>query len=353
MKLLPFFNFLLASLLMLSCNTSKNKDKILTFPVVNEYQTILFEMPDENPIIGFPSDMICLDSALIIYSHKPQNCINVYDLKSNEVFETGRKGKGPGELVMPMGIDKNNLDGKSFEIYDFAKKALFLFHIDSCRTHHERTIPEWYKVKDLTTYQCAFLNEQTYLANGLFDDHYQFQINDTLGNMKAQFGDYNFNPEDKNGAMNKSLAFQGPFSLFGNKLAWACSSSRILQTYRLSNDYTITNTGNHIGSFPLYVADNRGRGYGSRFTADNAKGYLDIATTNDRIYLLYSGKKYKKEDMSDAVKSNVIHVYDWQANPLEKIILDKEIVNFTIDEAGYTIYGITHNPEPQIVYFRL
>ncbi len=353
MKTQPFFNLLLVSLLCFSCNPGKNKGEALSFPTVNNYQTFAFEAQNDNPLLGFPSDMIFMDSALIIYSHKPQNCITIYDLKSNEVFETGRKGKGPGELLAPMGIAPGNLDRKLFEVFDFAKKTLFQFQIDSCRIHHERTIPQGHRVKNMATYKCAFFNGQSYIDNGLFDDQYQFQIMDTLDNVKAQFGDYDFNPEDKNGAMNKSLAYQGPFSLYGNKLAWACSNSRILQTYRLSDDYSITHTGNQMGGFPLYTPDNKGQGYGSTFTVDNVKGYLDIATTNDRIYLLYSGKKYKKEDMSDAVKSNIIHVYDWQAKPLEKIIMDKEIVNFAIDEAGRTIYGITHNPEPQIVYFQL
>ncbi len=353
MKTQPFINLLLVSLLCFSCNTAKNKGEALSFPTVNDYQTLAFEIQNDDHILGFPSDMIFMDSALIIYSHKPHNCITVYDLKNNEVLETGRKGKGPGELLTPMGIIRSNLNGKFFEIYDFSKKALFLFHTDSCRIHHESTMPEEYRVKNLTTYQCAFFNEQSHITNGLFDDHYQFQITDTLGNVKTQFGDYNFNPDDKNGAMNKSLAYQGPFSLCGNKMAWACSSSMILQTYRLSNDYTVTKVGSLLGSLPKYVPDNRGRGHSSALSADNIKGYLDMATTNERIYLLYSGKKYKKEDMSDAVKSNIIHVYDWQANPVEKIIIDKEIVNFAIDEAGRKIYGITHNPEPQIVYFQL
>lgn len=61
------------------------------------------------------------------------------------------------------------------------------------------------------------------------------------------------------------------------------------------------------------------------------QNYRKIKSTDNYIYALYIGKVNKEigEEMGDD-SSNEIHVWDWQGNPVKKVILDKKIFSFIV-----------------------
>jgi hypothetical protein len=72
--------------------------------------------------------------------------------------------------------------------------------------------------------------------------------------------------------------------------------------------------------------------------AETRRAYLDIKTTNNRIYAQYSGKK--RGNSSSYSYSDLIYTFDWEGNPLERYELDCIIGGFDVDAAGQTIYAI-------------
>lgn len=71
---------------------------------------------------------------------------------------------------------------------------------------------------------------------------------------------------------------------------------------------------------------------------ETLRGYVGIKTTNDCIYLLYSGKEFK--DPNHYSYSNIIYTFDWEGNPLNKYELDAQISSFEIDEKENKIYAL-------------
>lgn len=65
------------------------------------------------------------------------------------------------------------------------------------------------------------------------------------------------------------------------------------------------------------------------------QNYRKIKATNCYIYGLYCGKtigenniRFNEEGLNDT--SNEIHVWDWNGNPVMKILLDEQIFSFCV-----------------------
>ena len=87
-------------------------------------------------------------------------------------------------------------------------------------------------------------------------------------------------------------------------------------------------------------------------TGDTERGVIRIATTDEYIYLLYNPNidnlhsKNKKE-------VNEIWIFDWNGNPIKKLIPDYTILSFCVDRLNKTIYSIVEAPEPTIAEIKL
>jgi hypothetical protein len=68
--------------------------------------------------------------------------------------------------------------------------------------------------------------------------------------------------------------------------------------------------------------------------------FINGFVTNRYIYLLYSGG-FNVESNLD--QSNVLHVFDWNGNPIKKIRLTQKISAFTISSNDSVIYAFNPN----------
>ena len=343
----------LLSITYYSCKNSNYHVENIDFNNVSEYKAQEIQFIDENPIIGFPTMMTYVDSAIVVVSFKQSNFITILDLKNKQIIETGIKGRGPGEITMPASLSKNNVNDNYFNIYDYAQRKLLIYDIDSCRQNKIKTKPVKIFDVEAMPYKCISLNHNKLILSGLFDESHHFRICDSLKNTIFQFGDYNYNTSDRNKPRNLSLAYQGNIAVSDSNFVWACSNAQMIETYKVGKGYEVIKKGSFINGLPQYKPLNRNNGFSSAMKSENRKGFLDLAATPKRIYLLYSGKVIDPKKPSDQVKSSEIQVFNWDALPVEKISLDKEIFNIAISENEKKIYGIIHDPEPRLIYFQL
>ena len=81
-------------------------------------------------------------------------------------------------------------------------------------------------------------------------------------------------------------------------------------------------------------------------------GYVDVATTDDRVYGLFSGR-LRGEYPKSATYAREVHVFDWEGR-LETIIrLDSDVISIAVDERDETLYAIRHDPLPAIMKYEL
>ncbi|NIU77657.1 MAG: hypothetical protein GWN71_30125, partial [Gammaproteobacteria bacterium] len=68
--------------------------------------------------------------------------------------------------------------------------------------------------------------------------------------------------------------------------------------------------------------------------ADLRFGYVDVATTEDRIYALFSGQTRGGAPPGRAVFGLYVHVYDWTGQLREVLELDRPAISVAVTEDG-------------------
>ncbi len=81
-------------------------------------------------------------------------------------------------------------------------------------------------------------------------------------------------------------------------------------------------------------------------------GYVDVATTESRVYGLFSGR-LRGEYPKAATYAREVHVFDWTGRLETVIHLDSDAIAIAVDERDDTLYTIRHDPLPAIMKYGL
>lgn len=79
-------------------------------------------------------------------------------------------------------------------------------------------------------------------------------------------------------------------------------------------------------------------------------GYLDVATTDGRVYALFSGRTRAE---GDAYLGDRILVFDWSGRLLDTWAVDSRLMAIAVSPDGDWLYGIRHHPDPAVMAYRL
>lgn len=82
--------------------------------------------------------------------------------------------------------------------------------------------------------------------------------------------------------------------------------------------------------------------------------YQNIMSTDKHIYGLYSGKTHEeRSENNHSDFSNEIHVWDWEGNPIRKILLDQEIYSFDVTTDDRILVGSSLHHMDQLFRYEL
>lgn len=79
-------------------------------------------------------------------------------------------------------------------------------------------------------------------------------------------------------------------------------------------------------------------------------GYIDVATTESRIYALFSGRTRGE---GEANYGDRIHVFDWDGHLLDVWQLDSRLISLAVTPDSEELYGVRHAPMPAVVHYSL
>lgn len=79
-------------------------------------------------------------------------------------------------------------------------------------------------------------------------------------------------------------------------------------------------------------------------------GYIDVATTESRIYALFSGWVRRQ---GQANYGGLIHVFDWDGRLMDVWELDSRLIALTMTPDGHRLYGVRHEPVPAVLSYAL
>lgn len=118
-------------------------------------------------------------------------------------------------------------------------------------------------------------------------------------------------------------------------------------TYNLKLEYE---KNFYLPSF--YILDN-GSVKRAKTDPESLNGFASVAATKDNIYALFNGPLLNGDEPNDD-STDIVLVYDWDGNPIKKIMLDRKCSRISIDENKpellYVLYGGRNG---QIAKYRL
>lgn len=336
--------------LFTACNKNKHivilNDNIESFSEFPKNEKVLFKEIAEFKK-GEPYSMVLTDSILIIENSKVKKGYNFYNynIKSN-VYSKGyvQKGRGPNEVQSSteFGVHKNIFwmyDGILKKILQVNKDSLFLGVADNF---------QWFPT-DQSYYSMAFVKNNKYVVNGNRYSKIKIQEFDLDKNIESNtYG--TFDIPNRNTPIDGVKAAYQAFLLSkpsGDKVVMAYRRVDAIELFDLKNE-----ANNKVVRGPIsneLKLKFQKKGVINLFLKDKEiiNTFVGGTVTDKYIYLPFSGKKKHQKNITD-IKFNYnyakyIHVYDWDGNPVKKIILDRNIMAIAVSKDDKTLYSFDPN----------
>ena len=262
--------------------------------------------------MGTPNNLAIFDSVLAVKDAKMDSLVHLVDLRSNRyIGKQCPRGQGPNEfnLIMSMEAEK---DGKSLLLYDPNPCALYRLARGSEGSIGLQRVYKNEKMQEDMHWNIYPISGNRHLATGLYGEH-QFCLLDSLGNIVDKFGEYPYRDEEERGLSGiiKSQVYQGDVTIApSGKRFLSCTLCGDLISIYEYNEATghFQPKKNMYTTFPEY-----------KYQGDNYFGvsrecpltHLDATSTDDYIYLLYSGKTTQDVGLT-AFYGNRIFVLNWE-----------------------------------------
>ncbi|MTI89408.1 MAG: hypothetical protein FH748_15735 [Balneolaceae bacterium] len=279
----------------------------------------------------------------------PLHFVNLTDDKY--ITGIGREGRGPGEFLNP------------HTLFSFSKDSILVLDPNNNRLtkviltnenhlkHLHNAEPEIINLKFHGLPLNAFpLKNDTYVATGLIrdKDNKFISILNSNGTEKELTGTppeiSQEVPVNKKQVARKSTSTSNNK---GDKFAVGFSFTDIIQIYNYKGEVLETIKG------PIQSELNFNKNKSGNFTLsdDNISAYIDLASTSNYLYALYSGKKIYS---SNSNFGNLIFIFDWKGNLIKSFELDRQIFSITVDKQDSVLYGIDPSSlEPGIYQYNL
>lgn len=282
--------------------------------------------------------MVLLDSVLVTVDTKADKIFGVY--KANNLEFIGsyvKKGKGPSEEISFDAFIQPALNNtfmyRSLQSIKFIKFNLKLLKFE---TQKEILLPG--QLLDLS--HPFVLNDSILSGWSVFQESEKEYLCLNLNTKEvSEFGPpypeiiKDISSKQKASAFSKIITVKPDNNLFAS----AYDKFKIIRIYSKTGKVLkeIRFKNNNYFSKDILIKNPE------NINLDKIKlHYQKIKSTNKYIYALYSGKSLS--EISNSKKSsfcNEIHVWDWNGNPIAKLILDKNIFSFVVASNNEYIIG--------------
>lgn len=331
------------SFALLSCKPSQKNTDVVISNV--SCQSVFYS----DSVLGAPNALALSGSILAIVDTQSDSLIHFVDVENQKYLrKSGTLGQGPSEFTMITSL--NSGPNNSFCLYDPNKRT---FYNMACLTDSTSFTP-LFKIDSLMHYEVRSLAGHSYLATGIYEDS-RYCLIDSQGRIEKVFGEWPFRDEKEKNVSGriKSQAYMGGMTVnpSGTKFLSYVATADILSFYHLEKGGGHLLVKESCLTYPDYAYNDDSGSF--RGTSREAPlTYLAAASTDEYVYLLFSGKNTSKYDLG-AFSGNTIYVYDWNGNKVAELKSDKDLQCLCVSQDGKVIYTIANNPEPTLVQILL
>ncbi|MBG7631548.1 MAG: hypothetical protein IZT56_14115 [Bacteroidetes bacterium] len=307
------------------------REDTITFENLGDYKT------------GVPKKIFFMDSTLILFNipKKSKHLFNNYSLKKGE-FSKGyvSKGKGPGETI---GASCAGVIDDKLWFYDISLNKVLITDKKKAIKNNSFYPFKEYKLKNHYS-RIDLMDSLNFYGIGNFESTSQSIIEKTnlISNEKDEYyGEFRDDLNDIEhgtikGVYNSSINIKPS----GKSIVLGYRHTDLIEIYNLDSGKCIAVQGPEKYGVN-FVAKKKTMSYMGK-NEKTRKSFVSGTVTDNYIYLIYSGasaKNTSEENRFDWQYGKFIYVYDWEGNPVKKIILDRHIYAIGISDDDKTLYS--------------
>lgn len=341
-------------LIILACNPEQNSHNSPASQFSNEKELHAQPFSLEGDL-GEPIQILLKDSLLIVSEATNDYLLYFYNINNGELLnKIARVGKGPNEFLSPISIALSQ-DG-NLDIYSRRQFKFFKYHLQADLSLKEKSLP----VQFSSDNQMVYSIENGFMAFGLYGKG-RFCISNIRGQDFRYFGDYpDIAIENSAGRRMKvddntmAMLFQSKVAIKSDYSGFAVVNSNvgIVEGYRLDDSIGFKLNTFSISNSVKLKSTSSGNRITAQLSDKSPRGFLDVASTEDYIYALYSGRSVKEYPYQTHLGTTLM-VFDWDINPIVKYSLDEAVRCIAIDSTKKRIYGISERGGvPEVVFFK-
>ena len=329
--------------LLLSCRSSNQEtirvENIICQPIICE----------DNYIIGSPREMALSDSILAVMDAKSDSMLLFFNVKSGKYLgKAAMRGQGPSEFTVLSSLESHN--ESSFSFYDINRKKFY--YTNSTTAGTVRFTPA-FRIDSGLPLEVHPMANGKFIAPGIYEK-YRYCVLDSNGQVHSTLGEWPYRDKDEKTVSgivrSQAYMFGIASSPSRTKFVAYLMSADMLSFYQLEND-SLHLRKETIVTYPDYEYRNNPTDY-SGASRDSPLVYLWGTCSEDYVYLLYSGKKFRQNALA-SFSGDMIYVYNWNGDKIAMIKSDKMLKQICVAKDGKTMYAIACDLDPVLVHFPL
>ncbi len=298
---------------------------------------------DSYPFV-YPEQILRYDSLLIVFDFLDwESVFHVFsDRDGRFLYSVGRKGNGPGEVIMPTSPTIDPTD-RSLALWDARQKRLVRFRLPASSNDSVRYLDYRQNPRNSSYFSQIIAHDGSYYVAGHVDPLRFGKLE--RDSVRVLYSDYPLLTSEDAEA-NRSVWNYFPCTRItrdGRKMVQSCYVGAALELFSIDKDRIQSDT---LLAFtpPIYriIEGTRPRWVGT--IDETLLGVLDVQISDRYIYALISQQSLTSDPLA-AEGSAYIHVFDWSGQPVCRLKLSRLIECFSVDESHGLIYGMAFDEE--------
>lgn len=342
------FHILLSILLLIgtACSSDEGQVDLLRPSDDSKVQKMKVIASFDKWGIANPTGITKSKNIFAVTNRTSQNNISLFEVNKDKRIDRITRSRSKGQAFYTSAL---NATAEEVSALNFQNGQLFV------TPENENGIAETYCIQLPADVQhlIAAKNNQYIIATGLYEKG-RYMLYSLKDRQTGYFLSYPEHPEHPGiNEYTKSVLYaSNVLRLRPDGEAFACADMRsgILDICRIG--------GNQIASIKrltyyhpkVYISGTTPKNLKVAYDKSTIHGFMDMAVSNDRIYVLYSGKS-KKRDLYNIGHCQTLITFDWQGNQLDICSLEIPVSHICYDNDENTLYGIGYTPEAAIVKF--
>lgn len=273
------------------------------------------------------------------------NNVHLVNLSTHTTQPWLPMGNGINEAYSIDNLSTNNCG----EISAFDFETGKLHHCNPNSSSRSTTPP--LNLESSSIHLSAIQGENFVISTGLYEQgRYRYYCLEN--NSEEYFIDYPVHPSYPNLSPHSTsiLWASTVLHLHPDKQMFVCTDIRSGQIdFCQIEEKKISLIRRHCYYYPHVDAHNEGN-VRVAYYSDNINGFRDVTVSNDRVFVLYSGKTYKSEKQNIANCPTLL-IFDWNGTLLETRTIPQTATFISYDMKENALYGTT--PDAQLVRYNI